>query len=29
MEVSVRTAVNLQQNTFENLPHMAQSPDVR
>ena len=28
MEVNVRTAINLQQNTFENLPHMAQSPDV-
>lgn len=28
MEVNVRTAINLQENTFQNLPHMAQSPDV-
>ena len=28
MEVNVRTAINLQENTFKNLPHMAQSPDV-
>jgi hypothetical protein len=28
MEVNVRTATNLQENTFRNLPHMAQSPDV-
>jgi len=28
MEVNVRTAINLQENTFRNLPHMAQSPDV-
>ena len=28
MEVNVRTAINLQENTFQNLPHMAQAPDV-
>jgi hypothetical protein len=28
MEVNVRTAINLQENTFRNLPHMVQSPDV-
>tara|TARA_B100000674_G_scaffold382662_1_gene325777 strand:- start:27698 stop:29563 length:1866 start_codon:yes stop_codon:yes gene_type:complete len=28
MEVNVRTATNLQENTFRNLPHMAQAPDV-
>jgi hypothetical protein len=28
MEVNVRTSINLQENTFQNLPHMAQSPDV-
>ena len=28
MEVNVRTAINLQENTFQNLPHMAQAPGV-
>ena len=28
MEVNLRTGINLQQNTFENMPHMATSPDV-
>jgi hypothetical protein len=28
MEVNVRTAVNIQENTFANLPHMANAPDV-
>ena len=28
MEVNVRTAINLQENTFQNLPHMAKAPDV-
>ncbi len=28
MEVNVRTATNLQENTFRNLRHMAQAPDV-
>ena len=28
MEVNVRTAVNIQENTFENLPHMANAPDI-
>lgn len=28
MEVNVRTATNLQENTFRNLQHMAQAPDV-
>jgi hypothetical protein len=28
MEVNLRTGVNLQENTFENLPHMATAPDV-
>ena len=28
MEVNVRTAVDIQENTFENLPHLASAPDV-
>ena len=28
MEVNVRTAIDIQKNTFENLPHLANSPDV-
>ena len=28
MEVNLRTGINLQENTFENMPHMATSPDV-
>jgi hypothetical protein len=28
MEVNVRTATNIQENTLRNLPHLAQSPDV-
>ena len=28
MEVNLRTGINLQQNTFENMAHMAKSPDV-
>ena len=28
MEVNLRTGINLQKNTFENMPHMATSPDV-
>lgn len=28
MEVNLRTGTNLQENTLENLPHMANSPDV-
>ena len=28
MEVNVRTAVDIQENTFENLPHLATAPDV-
>ncbi len=28
MEVNLRTGVNLQENTFKNLPYMAGSPDV-
>lgn len=28
MEVNLRTGTNLQENTFENLTHMANSPDV-
>jgi hypothetical protein len=28
MEVNVRTAVNIQENTFANLPHMANAPDI-
>ena len=28
MEVNLRTGINLQQNTFENLEHMATSPDI-
>ena len=28
MEVNVRTAINIQQNTFENLPQLASAPDV-
>ncbi len=28
MEVNLRTGINLQQNTLENLPHMATAPDV-
>ena len=28
MEVNVRTAINIQQNTFENLPQLANAPDV-
>lgn len=28
MEVNIRTATDIQENTFQNLPHMAQSPDV-
>ena len=28
MEVNVRTAIDIQKNTFKNLPHLASSPDV-
>ena len=28
MEVNLRTGINLQENTFENMPYMATSPDV-
>lgn len=28
MEVNIRTATEIQENTFQNLPHMAQAPDV-
>ena len=28
MEVNVRTATNIQENTLKNLPHMAHAPDV-
>ena len=28
MEVNLRTGTNLQENTLENLPHMANSPDI-
>ncbi|MEK9773194.1 MAG: 6-hydroxymethylpterin diphosphokinase MptE-like protein [Opitutae bacterium] len=28
IEVNLRTGINLQENTFENMPHMATSPDV-
>ena len=28
MEVNVRTAIDIQKNTFENLTHLANSPDV-
>ena len=28
MEVNIRTATDIQENTFQNLPHMAQAPDV-
>ena len=28
MEVNVRTAIDVQKNTFENLPHLANAPDV-
>ena len=28
MEVNLRTGMNLQQNTLENMKHMAGSPDV-
>ncbi len=28
MEVNLRTGINLQENTFENMAHMATSPDV-
>ena len=28
MEVNLRTGTNLQENTLENMPHMARSPDV-
>ena len=28
LEVNVRTAVNIQENTFENLTHLANAPDV-
>ena len=28
MEVNVRTSINIQQNSFTNLKHMATSPDV-
>ena len=28
MEVNLRTGTNLQENTLENMPHMANSPDV-
>lgn len=28
MEVNLRTGIDLQKNTFENMPHMATSPDV-
>jgi len=28
MEVNLRTGINLQENTFENMVHMATSPDV-
>ena len=28
MEVNVRTAINIQENTFTNLPHMANAPDI-
>ena len=28
MEVNVRTAIDIQKNTFENLPHLANSPDI-
>ena len=28
MEVNLRTGINLQENTLENLPHMASSPDI-
>ena len=28
MEVNLRTGINLQENTLENMPHMARSPDV-
>jgi hypothetical protein len=28
MEVNLRTGINLQENTLENMPHMATSPDV-
>jgi hypothetical protein len=28
MEVNLRTGVNLQQNTFKNLPYMAAAPDI-
>jgi hypothetical protein len=28
MEVNLRTGINLQENTLENMPHMATSPDI-
>ena len=28
MEVNVRTATNLQENTLKNIPHMVHAPDV-
>ena len=28
MEVNLRTGINLQENTLQNLPHMASSPDI-
>jgi hypothetical protein len=28
MEVNIRTATDIQENTFQNLPYMAQAPDV-
>ena len=28
MEVNVRTAIDVQKNTFENLPYLANAPDV-
>ena len=28
MEVNLRTGINLQQNTLENIHHMATSPDI-
>lgn len=28
MEVNIRTATNIQENTFKNLPHLAHAPDV-